>query len=124
MKNKRHSVGLQGGSSLMVIFGVLCLVVFAVLTLSAAQAGEKLQYASLEAANAYYAADNAAQEKIAELRENKEDGTHDFAIGVTDRQTLEVSVKIDGNKYEILRYQTVYTADWQSDDSLLIWDGN
>ena len=124
MKNNRPSVGLQGGSSLIVIFGVLCLVVFSVLTLSSALAGNRLETASVNATTAYYEADCKAEEEIARLREEGKSGSYSFEIPVTDTQTLEVELEIDGNSYKIVKYQTKYTASWESDDSLLLWDGN
>ena len=123
-KNTAPSIGLQGGSSLMVIFGVLCLVVFAVLTLSSALAGQRIEMASVNATSAYYAADCEAEEKIAELREKGMDGEYSFTCDVSDKQCINVTVKISGDNYEIISWQTNYTASWEADDSLNVWDGN
>ena len=57
MDEKRFSAPIVGGSSLLVIFAVLCLTVFALLGLSTVQAGGRLSEASAEAVSAYYAGD-------------------------------------------------------------------
>ena len=48
-KKHRFSFPAVGGSSLLVIFAVLCLTVFALLGLSTVQAGQRLSNASAEA---------------------------------------------------------------------------
>ena len=54
-----------GGSSLLVIFVVLCLTIFAVLGLSSVQAEGRLSTASADAVYGYYAADSEAEEILA-----------------------------------------------------------
>ena len=49
-------------------FAVLCLTVFAVLSLTTVQADARLAEASARAVEEYYAADCAAQEILARLR--------------------------------------------------------
>ena len=122
-KSGASSIGIQGGSSLIVIFGVLCLVVFSVLALSGSLAGGRLESASVDATTAYYEADSKAEEKLAELRETGKDGTYNYSVDISDSQSINVSVKIKGDSYEIISWQTNYTAQWQSDDSLILWDG-
>ena len=57
-----------GGASLLVVFAVLCLTVFALLSLSTVRANGRLSEASAQAVADYYAADCAAQEILARLR--------------------------------------------------------
>ncbi len=59
---------MTGGSSLLVIFSVLCLTVFALLALSTAQADGRLGEAASEAVKNYYRADTEAQTVLARLR--------------------------------------------------------
>lgn len=130
--NERRSLRIPpvGGSSLLVIFAVLCLTVFALLTLSTAQAGARLSRQSAEAVSGYYAADFRAEETLARLRAGEmpegvaeENGVYSFTCPVSDTQSLEVSVRLEQNSYTILRWQTVSTTDWQPDESLNVWDG-
>ena len=57
-----------GGSSLLVIFAVLCLTVFALLTLSTAAADSRLSQDAAAAVEAYYQADSQAEALWARLR--------------------------------------------------------
>ena len=130
--NERRSLRIPpvGGSSLLVIFAVLCLTVFALLTLSTAQAGARLSRQSAEAVSGYYDADFRAEETLARLRAgdlpegvSEDNGVYSFTCPVSDTQNLEVSVRLEQNGYTILRWQTVSTTDWQPDESLNVWDG-
>lgn len=128
---RQESAPIIGGSSLLVIFAVLCLTVFALLGLSTAQAGQRLGDASASAATGYYRADAQAEEILAQLRlgEMPENVTaqagnrYTYACPVSDTQELQVEVQVSGKNYHILRWQTVSTADWEADDSLTVWDG-
>ena len=120
-----------GVSSLLTIFAVLCLTVFAMLALSTVQAGGRLGDASAEAVTDYYAADCRAEEMLARLRSGEvpegvyreADGTYSYACPVSDSQTLAVRAAVNGTDYSILRWQVISTADWQADERLPVWDG-
>jgi uncharacterized membrane protein len=119
-----------GGSSLLVIFGVLCLTVFAVLALSTAQADARLSRKGAEAAADYYAADTRAEEILAQLRAGSvpagvaADGdTYTYTVPISSVQALDVAVEVRGAEYAVLSWRAVSTADWHSDSSLDLWDG-
>lgn len=128
-----------GGSSLLVVFAVLCLTVFALLSLSTVRADLRLAETSRQAIADYYAADAAAQETLTKLRRGEqvegvevvsveyEDHCEEFytyAIPVSDTRELRVEVRIDApDSYEVLRYQVVGTGEWSSGGGLDIWDG-
>ena len=65
---KRFSPPVVGGSSLLVIFAVLCLTVFALLSLSTVRADVRLSEASAQAVSGYYQADCQAEAILARLR--------------------------------------------------------
>ena len=65
---ERFSPPAVGGISLLVVFAVLCLTVFALLALTTVQADNRLADASAKAVTDYYAADCRAQEILARLR--------------------------------------------------------
>jgi hypothetical protein len=71
--NKRNFVkgtGIGVGYvSVMIIFAVICLTIFAVLSYCAASSGDKLNARSGEFTREYYAADCEAKEVLAELDE-------------------------------------------------------
>lgn len=56
-----------GSSSLLVVFLVLCLVIFAMLTLTGAQSDYRFSRQLADRRTAYYAACNQAEEQIASL---------------------------------------------------------
>ena len=129
-KKERTGAPAVGGSSLLVIFAVLCLTVFALLSLSTVQAGDRLSDASADAVAAYYAADCQAEEILARLRAGEQpagvarDGdTFIYECLISDTQTLAVEVQLDGEAYTILRWQAVSAVEWEPDESLEVWDG-
>ena len=131
MKQKRRiSIPAFGGSSLLVIFAVLCLTLFALLGLSTAQASQRMSKSAAEAVAAYYAADFEAEHTLALLRQgiipenvSCNENIYSWSCPVSARQSLEIEVYLDQNKYEILRWQLVSTTDWLADDSLNVWQG-
>ena len=56
-----------GSASILLVFVILCLVSFAVLSIVSANADSKLSARVLERTTAYYAACNQAEEQIASL---------------------------------------------------------
>ena len=130
MPEKRSfSFPLIGISSLLVIFSVLCLTVFALLCVSTVRADQALSLRSAEAIAAYYEADFAAEEILAQLREGQlppevqeENGFYWYTCPISDTQTLYVELAVNGYDYTVLRWQAVSTADWQPDDRLPVWN--
>lgn len=131
MKKTAAPFSALGMSSITVIFATLCLTVFAVLTLATVRAGTATSVANADSIKAYYAADCEAERILAEIRNGTEpDGVSrngdvvKYSCRVSDTQQLDVSVRTDGEDYEILQWQLVYSAQWQADDSLGVWNGN
>lgn len=144
-RNDRFSPPAVGGISLLVAFAVLCLTIFALLSLTTVRADVRLADASAEAVSAYYAADGQAQEILARLRNGEvpegvsligtfqTEGEPDpsqwkyaytYACPISERQELQVNVTIspDGS-YDVSSWQAVSTGEWEIDESLEIWDG-
>lgn len=129
-KKKKFSPPAVGGASLLVAFAVLCLTVFALLSLSTVRADIRLADASAQAIQDYYAADCRAQEILARLRAGERpdevafsDGVYAYSCPISETQTLEVEVRIEDSGYTVLRWQAVFSGEWESDDSLYVWDG-
>ncbi len=141
-----------GYTSIMIIFALVCLVIFAVLSLKAATSDTALNERSGQYLKEYYIADNAAKQKLSELdelsykaRESEffaeafqeladgktaeirtvRDGCSvEYSVPVNERQELSVSItfKASGG-YEINRWQC-RTLSSENDDHLHVWDGN
>ena len=132
----RRSGSVSGAVSLVMIFCVLCLAVFAVLTLATAVREKTLSDLSAESTASYYEADTEATRTVASLLrgespaavrfEQSDDGrVASFAVELGEKQKLDVKVllRTDGS-YEILRWATVYAAEWEADHSIDLWDGD
>lgn len=129
-KRRSFQAPVVGGSSLLVIFAVLCLTVFAMLSLSTVQADKRLSDASAAAVSEYYEADCQAEEILAELRSGQipegvsvKVDTYSYTCPISETQELQVEVRIQENGWEILRWQAVSTAQWNEDETLSLWDG-
>ena len=129
--SKHEAPPAVGGSSLLVIFAVLCLTIFALLSLSTVQADSRMAEASYQAVQGYYEADVTAETILAKLRQGivpenvtKEGNLYSYTCQVSDTQALEVEVQITEDSYRVLRWQLVSTTEWEADDSLKLWDGS
>lgn len=133
-KKQRFSPPALGGTSLLVVFAVLCLTIFALLSLTTVQADVRLADASAKAVEAYYAADCQAQEILARIRNGEEPGgVHftggrsrlvEYAVPITETQELQVEVRLEDGTYVIERWQAVSTGEWSGNEALDVWDGD
>ena len=131
MDNERKfSPPIVGGSSLLVIFAVLCLTVFALLGLSTVQAGGRLSQATAQAVSSYYEADCRAEEIFARLRTGEMpagvlevNGIYFYTCSISETQQLRVELLREHGGWRVLRWQAESIVQWESDDSLNVWDG-
>lgn len=117
MQSRKHfTPPMVGGSSLLVIFAVLCLTIFTLLVLSTIQANRRLSDASVKAVSDYYAADLQAEIILSQLRQGQlpegvqiEQHTYSYSYScpISDTQTLMVEVRSDKDTWTILRWQAV-----------------
>jgi len=119
-----------GLSSLLVIFAVLCLLTFALLTVSTVQADSRLRSKSEQAMLDHYAADRQAQVLLARIRAgevpenvNENNGIYTYSCAISDTQTLVVEVEAEGTEYHILRWQAVSAGSSETDVHLPVWEG-
>ena len=136
-KRERVSPPAIGGSSLLTVFAVLALTVFALLSLSTVKADVRLADSAAKAVTDYYAADCQAQEILARLRNGERPEGVEFSgsgllhaqyvVPISDTQELQVSVILKetaDREYVIERWQAAPSVEWESDESLDVWDGN
>lgn len=147
MQNERKSSGINiGSASIIMVFSVLCLTVFAVLSLITANSEYKLAVKSTDVIKNYYAADNAATEKLAVLKDTFDDGdfadvqtkatelgiicesagadvTLSFEEKVTDTQALSVKVTYTSGDFRIDEWKLISTDEWNADAGFELWDG-
>lgn len=125
--SKPLSSPMIGGSSLLVIFAVLCLTTFALLGLSTVQADERLNDTCVRAVTEYYEADLQAERIFAQLRESARnqdplngnplnndslpDGVtvagnvYSYQCVISDTQVLDVQIEKKGNDWTVLQWQ-------------------
>lgn len=130
MKKDNLSLPAVGLSSLLVIFAVLCLTVFTLLSVSTVSAHKRLAQSSRQTIIGYYQADSQAEEILARLRSGevpqgvtREGDQYTYSCPISDTQTLAVRVEVAGENYQILRWQAISTEDWEAEDKLPVWDG-
>ena len=133
MRESRFRPPAVGGSSLLVIFAVLCLTVFALLSLSTVQAGNRLSQITKENVAAYYDADTMAEEIFARLRAGEmpagvtpcgcDAEGYRYVCPVSDTQQLTVELHREEDKWTVRQWRTESVVDWQQDESLQVWDG-
>ena len=128
-KKQRFSIPAIGGSSLLVIFAVLCLTFFSMLSLSTVLAKKRMADASAEGVRAYYAADLQAERIFARLRAEESvagvqtDGnSYRYSCPVTENQVLEVELQKDGENWQICRWQVIVGSQTVS-EALPVWNG-
>ncbi len=112
--NNRIAPPVVGGSSLLIIFAVLCLTVFTLLTLSTAQADRKLSVVAADAVSDYYKADLEAETIYSKLRagtvpEGVEiiENRYCYSCTISPTQTLMVEVCCENGTWSVLRWQSV-----------------
>ena len=144
MKRKKREFSLNVGiSSILYIFIILCLVSFAILSLSSAMSDYKLSKRVATNTAEYYDACNEAEDLLSTFDKTlsalyntgisrtgyyeKTGKTKSFAIPVNDIQTLEVEINIlypdsPGEEfYEITSWKVETTGELEYDDSLKVF---
>lgn len=128
-------IPITGGSSLLVIFAILCFTVFTLLALSTAQADSRLADASAKAVSDYYRADLEAENILAQLRQGTipenvhvKDNVYSYTCPISDTQMLMVEVIHETTNslpgatapadntitWRILRWQAVSTVEYEA----------
>lgn len=121
-KSARNIINI-GISSIIFLFIVLCLSVFALLSINSARQSYDTVMRNADAVTAYYAADSQAQQWLHELRKEgaRTGDPLKKEFPVSDSQTL--SVEVDPATLEVLSYQVVNNEVLEIDDSLPVWQG-
>ena len=138
-----------GSASLILIFVVLCLAVFSLLTLNTAKGENELAEKTAASIAAYYQADAQAEILLSEIRahlfagENLPDEIDNVTISISatqkdgsyriaytlplgETQLLSVLLRYDPARQnlDIQTWQVMLAAEWQAEDDFSVWDGN
>ena len=128
MKVKKTSYPpLNMGISLMlVIFIILCMVVFSVLSLSTSLKDYNYSEQNAENTKAYYEACNQAERELASIKDNissyDEGEELEYLIKVDDNKSLQVAIELHPaqNNYTIKTWKLITTSTWDGDDTISV----
>jgi len=131
-----------GSASIVLVFVVLCLTIFAVISLVPALTERNLAEAEVRLVQNFYAADAIAEQILAELLMLDEAPESllgidiyaywswelfleiaSFVVPVSETHLLYVSVGLDYDAYHIFAWQMIPADEWQADDGIDVWDG-
>jgi len=133
-----------GSASIMLVFAVLCLTVFSLISLSVAQNDKALVDAETQLVVSYYRADELATRVLAEiLKKNtapdsetilgvdiksyydtsREKTVTRFTCPMNDTKELGVEVAIHDGTYDIISWRMHDTGNWDIDTSIPVWQG-
>jgi len=132
-----------GSASIVLIFTVLCLTIFAVISLIPALTEQNLIKAEVQLVKDYYAADLLAERILDEILlaevQNSEKimGIEissywdwdllaervSFVCPISETRELYVAVEIGEDFYDILTWRVRITTEWEPDDRLNVWPG-
>ena len=140
MSNK-GGIGV-GSASIVLVFAVLCLTVFSLITFVVAGNEKALVEAEASLVTGYYEADALAEHIIAELLEkdtipseirgieigsqfNEKYGveTTYFFCPISDIKALYVSLILRDDSFDILSWRMWDTDEWEFDDTINVWSG-
>lgn len=129
-----------GSSSLILVFIVLCLVTFSVLSLGNAKREDALSRRNADSVKEYYRADTEGEAflQMADqaLRRGDKDslapylqsdtGTYCTDISMEAGQALRVELSLDWEKqsYQVLSWKVYHWEDYEIDRSVPVWSGN
>lgn len=136
---KQNAVGL-GGASLILIFSVLCLAIFAILAFASANREWALTEKLKSSATAYYEADGRAVEIEAKLRAALARGevpetidgvpvtaageTFSYTCPIDRRRALSVTLAWNGKALRVIGWHETNVADWTPQEGVDVWKGD
>jgi len=136
------SRGGIGSASMVLVFAVVCLTIFTVISFVSALTEQSLIEAEVRLVKAYYAADTLAEQILAEILASDEPPENilgieiaaywdwdtfaeivSFIAPISDNKELYVNVSISEDSYEILTWRMYEIGEWQADQTLNVWQG-
>ena len=115
--NKSVRRPLVGASSLIVVFAVLCLAVFAILVLTTENSARRMSQVSADAVQAYYEADTRAEYTAAQIKRGEipdhvsyENGVYSYREWISDTRYIYVELELREGEWIVLCWQSVSTV--------------
>ena len=140
--SRQKGMGI-GSVSLILIFSVLCMSVFALLSLAVAKNESGLSQRFADSAADYYAADAQAQELLWQIGELLESGQQperlcnteisyesqkgktafSYLYPIDEKRSIEVEAAWDGKALQLTRWTEVNTAQWSPQEDIDVFGG-
>ena len=141
--SKRNSSGVSiGGATIVMIFSVLCLTIFSVLSLITAKNDLTLSQKAAASVSDYYKADSRAVE-IMDMLAASYDGEYrapgdvevdiqydfstavlSYSVPVNENLNLSVLLFAEGKDMSVILWELTDSGAWTADESINVWDGN
>ena len=140
--NKGSGIGV-GSASIVLVFAVLCLTVFSLITFVVAGNNKVLADNEAKLVTGFYEAEAKAERILAEIIETKtlsgsilgvdissmwamemDADIVSFACPVSDSKSLYVDVAIYTDSFDVLCWRMRDNGEWETDDSLNLWFGS
>lgn len=129
-----------GSASVVLVFATLCLTIFALISLTSANAEKKTADRMEGIVTGYYEADTLAERILAEILAAEEIPDEAGGVEITTSQAggakyaifycpvsgtmeLYVEVAIYEGHYDILHWEMQDTGVWEIDGGINLWDG-
>ena len=111
--SSRSGMG-AGGISILAVFVVLCITVFAVLSLLSARADHRLSQRSAQTVEEYYAADAACQQTLA--------GLVQLTQGASTPEEFEIKALLSDHALQVQRQGNALLVSWEEfiDDNTVL----
>ena len=132
-----------GSASIVLIFAVLCLTIFTIITYMVSNNEKALIDAKAELITGYYKADAQAEQILQDLleadttpaklhgvdintkfNENLGVETTYFYCSISDIKSLYVNLVIRDDSFDILSWRMYDMDEWVFDDTMNVWSGN
>ena len=129
-----------GSASIVLVFAVLCLTVFSLITLIVAKNNKSLADTEAKLVTNYYEADALAEKILAEIVEAGdipdsvrgveiekhwdmalEMDVASYICPLSDEKELYVKLAFDWDRIEVVNWQMLDIGEWEFDDSLGVW---
>ena len=124
--NEKSITGIGiGSASLILIFTVLCLVFFSLISYTAANNEYLLARAQADMTTAYYNAQALANNKFDEII-SQEDRPEiiEITVPVTDEKEIYIKLILEDNEYKTITNKMRDTGVWIADMTLPVWQGD
>ena len=131
-----------GSASIVLVFAVLCLTIFSLITLVVSNNDKALVDAQVQLVSGYYKADTLATRILADILsadaipdkiygvdiyttwdESIEAETICFFCRISDIKALYVNLVQRDDSFDILSWRMWDTDEWVFDDSIKVWSG-